>query len=153
MIKLRGTLLPDHILLDLNSGSRNEAIRRVAETLRSDTRVADWAKFFQTLKEKDANTKINLQYGITVPHSRTSAVTAMVMAFGRLGKPVVEPDGTIRFVTVLGIPQAMDAEYLRLVGTLMRVFRDEMLRQRLDHAEKPSQIVDIFESGENGRER
>lgn len=66
MIKLRGTLLPDHILLDLNSGPRNEAIRRVAETLRSDTRVADWAKFFQTLKEKDANTKINLQYGITV---------------------------------------------------------------------------------------
>jgi PTS system fructose-specific IIA component len=152
MIKLRGTLLPDHILLDVNPGSRDEAIRRVAETLRSDPRVADWPQFFRTLKERDANAKINLQYGITVPHARTSAVTAMVMAFGRLEKPLVEPDGTIRFVTVLGIPETMDAEYLRLVGTLMRVFRNEKLRQRLNHAKNPRQIVDIFERGESGAE-
>jgi hypothetical protein len=52
-------------------------------------------------------------------------------------------------VTVLGIPETMDAEYLRLVGTLMRVFRSEKLRRRLQQAEKPSQIVDIFEQGES----
>jgi fructose PTS system EIIBC or EIIC component len=150
MIRLRGTLLPDHILLDLDSGSREEAIRRVAETLRSDPRVADWPRFFRTLKERDANAKINLQYGVTVPHARTSSVTGMVMGFGRLKEPVAEPDGTVRFVTVLGIPETMDAEYLRLVGTLMRVFRSEKLRRRLQQAEKPSQIVDIFEQGESG---
>src|SRR6266446_5786074 len=152
MIRLRGTLLPEHILLDLDSGSRDDAVRRVAETLRSDPRVANWAQFFRTLRERDANAKVNLQYGITVPHARTSAVTGMVMAFGRLQKAVAERDGTIRFVTVLGIPETMDAEYLRLVGTLMRVFRNEKLRQRLNYAEKPSQIVDIFEKGESGRE-
>jgi mannitol/fructose-specific phosphotransferase system IIA component (Ntr-type) len=152
MIRLRGTLLPEHILLDLDSGSRDDAVRRVAETLRSDPRVANWAQFFRTLRERDANAKVNLQYGITVPHARTSAVTGMVMAFGRLQKPVADRDGTIRFVTVLGIPETMDAEYLRLVGTLMRVFRNEKLRQRLNYAEKPSQIVDIFEKGESGRE-
>jgi PTS system fructose-specific IIC component len=150
MIRLRGTLLPDHILLDLDSGSREEAIRRVAETLRSDPRVADGPQFFRKLKERDANAKINLQYGVTVPHARTSSVTGMVMAFGRLKEPVLEPDGTIHFVTVLGIPETMDAEYLRLVGTLMRVFRSEKLRRRLQQAEKPSQIVDIFEQGESG---
>ena len=152
MIRLRGMLLPDHILLDLNSGSRDEAIRRVAETLRSDPRVANWAQFFKTLKERDANAKVNLQYGITVPHARTPAVTGLVMAVGRLQKPVLERDGAIRFVTVLGIPETMDAEYLRLVGTLMRVFRNEKLRQQLNYAEKPNQIVDIFERGESGRE-
>ena len=150
MIRLRGTLLPEHILLDLESGSREEAIRRVAETLRSDPRVADWPQFFRMLKERDANAKINLQYGLTVPHARTSSVTGMVMAFGRLKAPVVEPDGAIRFVTVLGIPETTDAEYLRLVGTLMRIFRNEKLRRRLQQAEKPSQIVDIFEQGESG---
>ena len=149
MIKLRGTLLPDHILLDLDSGSREEAIRRVSETLRSDPRVVDWRRFFRTLREREANAKINLQYGITMPHARTSAVTGMVMAFGRLKQPVMEPDGTIHFVTVFGIPEAMDAEYLRLVGTLMRVFRNENLRRRLCQAEEPAQIVDIFEKGES----
>jgi mannitol/fructose-specific phosphotransferase system IIA component (Ntr-type) len=150
MMKLRGTLLLDHILLDLDAGSREEAIRRVAETLRSDTRIADWRQFFRALKESDANAKINLHCGVTVPHARTSAVTAMVMAFGRLEKPIVEPDGAIHFVIVFGIPETMNAEYLRLVGTLMRVFRNEKLRQRLHHAQKPSQIVEIFEKGEGG---
>ena len=149
MIKLRGTLLPDHILLDLDSGTREEAIHRVSETLRSDPRVVDWPLFFRTLKERDANAKINLQYGLTVPHARTSAVTGMVMAFGRLKEPVLEPNGTIRFVTVFGIPEKMDAEYLRIVGTLMRVFRSEKLRKRLCQAEEPGQIVDIFEKGES----
>jgi mannitol/fructose-specific phosphotransferase system IIA component (Ntr-type) len=149
MIKLRGTLLPDHILLDLDSGSREEAIRRVSETLRSDPRVVDWRRFFRTLREREANAKINLRYGITMPHARTSAVTGMVMAFGRLKQPVMEPDGTIHFVTVFGIPEAMDAEYLRFVGTLMRVFRNENLRRRLCQAEEPAQIVDIFEKGES----
>jgi mannitol/fructose-specific phosphotransferase system IIA component (Ntr-type) len=51
---------------------------------------------------------------------------------------------------VFGIPETMDAEYLRLVGTLMRVFRSENLRWRLKQAQKPSQIVDIFERGESG---
>ncbi len=145
MIRRRGTLLPDHILLDLDSGSREEAIRLVAEKLRSKPRVADWPQFFRKLKVRDANAKINLQYGVTVPHARTSSVTGMVMAFGRLKEPVLEPDGTIHFVTVLGIPETMDAEYLRLVGTLMRVFRSEKLCRRLQQAEKPSQIVFCFD--------
>ena len=149
MIKLRGTLLPDHILLDLDSGTREEAVRRVSETLRSDPKVVDWRLFFRTLKEREANAKINLQYGLTVPHARTSAVTGMVMAFGRLKQPVMEPVGTIRFVTVFGIPETMDAEYLRLVGTLMRVFRNAEMRKRLCQAEKPGQIVDIFEKAES----
>jgi len=150
MIRLRGTLLTDQILLDLDSQSREEAIRRVAETLKSDPRVADWQQFFRILKERDARTKINLQYGVTVPHARTSAVTAMVMAFGRLREPVVESDGTIQFVILFGIPETMDADYLRLVGTLMRVFRSEKLRQRLCEAAKPSEIIDIFGKGESG---
>ena len=88
---------------------------------------------------------MKLEYGIAVPHVRTATVTKMVMAFGRLKEPIQEPDGPIQFVVLVGIPETMDAEYLRLVGTLMRVFRSEKLRDKLLHAEKPAQIIDIFE--------
>ncbi len=76
----------------------------------------------------------------------------MVMMFGRLKEPVQEPDGPIRFVIVVGIPETMDAEYLRLVGTLMRVFRSEKMRKKLLYAEKPTEIIDIFERVETGIE-
>jgi fructose PTS system EIIBC or EIIC component len=153
MIRIRGTLLPEHILLSLPAKSREEAVQHIAESLRSDTRISDWKGFLRALRESEAAGKVNLQEGVTLPHVRASAVTKMLMAFGRLTDPLKEKDGPIQFIVLVGIPRAMDAEYLRLVGTLMRVFRNEKLRQKLLHAQYPADIINIFEKGETGIDR
>jgi len=72
------------------------------------------------------------------------------MAFGRLSEPLLQKDGPLQFVILVGIPRAMDAEYLRLVGILMRVFRNEKLRHKLLCAPDPAEIIHIFEKGESG---
>jgi mannitol/fructose-specific phosphotransferase system IIA component (Ntr-type) len=150
MIRIRGTLLPEHVLLSVTANSREETIQQLSESLRSDTRISDWQEFLRALRKCEAAGKVNLQYGLTLPHVRTSAVTKMLMAFGRLTDPLQEKDGPLQFVVVVGIPRAMDAEYLRLVGTLMRVFRNEKLRQKLLRAQNPADIINIFEKGETG---
>jgi mannitol/fructose-specific phosphotransferase system IIA component (Ntr-type) len=152
MIRIRETLLPDHILLNLTAHSRDEAVQQLAESLRSDTRLTNWQEFSQALRRRDAAGKLKLEYGLTIPHVRTAAVTKMVMTFGRLTVPVQETDGPIRFVVLVGIPSTMDAEYLRLIGTLMRVFRSDKLRDKLRYAEKPAEIIDVFEKVETGAE-
>jgi mannitol/fructose-specific phosphotransferase system IIA component (Ntr-type) len=148
MIRIRETLLPDHVLLNLAARSRDEAVQQLIESLRSDNRVTKWHEFSQALRRRDAAGKMKLEYGLTIPHIRTAAVTKMVMAFGRLAVPVQETDGPIRFLVLVGIPETMDSEYLRLIGTLMRVFRNDNLRDKLRSAEKPAQIIDIFEKVE-----
>jgi mannitol/fructose-specific phosphotransferase system IIA component (Ntr-type) len=148
MIRIRETLLPDHVLLNLTARSRDEAVQQLIESLRSDTRVTKWQEFSQALRRRDAAGKMKLEYGLTIPHIRTAAVTKMVMAFGRLTVPVQETDGPIRFLVLVGIPETMDSEYLRLIGILMRVFRNDNLRDKLRSAEKPAQIIDIFEKVE-----
>ena len=60
----------------------------------------------------------------------------MVMAFGRLAEPIRRGSGSIRFVLVIGIPETMDADYLRLVGALMRAFKNSELRKALERAKK-----------------
>jgi PTS system nitrogen regulatory IIA component len=54
----------------------------------------------------------------------------------------------IRYVLVIGIPETMDADYLRLVGVLMRVFRDDRIRATLDSARTAEAVLKIFEEGE-----
>ena len=152
MIRIRETLLPDHVLLSLIAHSRDEAVQQLVESLRSDMRVTDWQEFYQALQRREATGKMKLDYGLAMSHVRTSAVTKMVMAFGRLKEPVQETDGLFRFVVLAGIPETMDAEYLRLVGTLMRIFRSEKLRDKLGRAETPAEIIDIFERVETGAE-
>jgi mannitol/fructose-specific phosphotransferase system IIA component (Ntr-type) len=148
MIRIRGTLLPENVLLNMTAKSREEAVQQVSESLRSDTRITDWKEFMRALRKCEAAGKVNLLSDLTLPHVRTSTVTKMLMAFGRLAEPLQEKEGTLRFVVLVGIPVAMDAEYLRLVGTLMRVFRSDKLRQKLIHARNPSEIISIFEKGE-----
>ena len=145
MIRIRETLLPDHILLNLTAHSRDEAVQQLVESLSSDMTVTDRQEFSEALRRRDAAGKMKLEYGLAIPHVRTAAVTKMVMAFGRLKEPIQETDGPIRFVVLVGIPETMNAEYLRLIGTLMRVFRSDKLRDKLRYAEKPAEVIDIFE--------
>ena len=148
MIRLRDTLQPENVQLAVDARSREEAIHQVAELLRSDTRVKDWKEFYRVLKKGDASGKTDLGSGLVLPHTRSAAVNDMVMAFGRLVAPVEGAQGPIRFVMVIGIPKTMDADYLRLVGILMRVFRSNELRTQLEQAKKPAQVLDVFEHGE-----
>ena len=152
MIRIRETLFPEHILLNIAAYSRENAIEQLADSLRSDTRITDWQEFLAALRNHEAVGKVNLRDGLTLAPVRTSAVTKMLMAFGRLTHPLQEKEGPLQFVVLVGIPGAMDSEYLRLVGTLMRVFRNDQLREKLLHAEVPADIIKIFEKGETGME-
>jgi mannitol/fructose-specific phosphotransferase system IIA component (Ntr-type) len=148
MIRLKEILLADNIVLDLDVKAREEAVHAVAKTLRGDSRIADWPLFYRTLSESDRSAQTNCELGLTIPHNRTDTVTAMVMAFGRLKAPLKTFFHEIRYVVVIGIPETMDADYLRLVGVLMRVFRDDQLRSALDSASSPREILKVFEEGE-----
>jgi mannitol/fructose-specific phosphotransferase system IIA component (Ntr-type) len=152
MIRIREILLPENILLGMTAPSEEEAIRQLSESLRSDTRISDWQGFLRDLSKRQAAGKVNLQYGLALAHIRTAAVTKMLMAFWRLTDPLPEQDRPLQFVVLIGIPRTVDAEYLRLVGTLMRVFREAKLRQKLLLAQNPAEIIQIFERGETGRE-
>ena len=148
MNRIRETLLPKQILLDVKATTREEAIKEVTDSLRGDNRIVDWPGFVETLAECARSQKVNIGLGLTIPHNRTDTVTSMVMAFGRLAQPIRRGQASIRFVLVIGIPETMDADYLRLVGVLMRAFREKELRKTLETAETPEEVLSAFEKGE-----
>lgn len=148
MNRIREILLPKQILLDVKAATREEAINEVTGSLQGDNRIIDWPGFVETLAECARSQKVNIGLGLTVPHNRTDTVTSMVMAFGRLAQPISRGPASIRFVLVIGIPETMDADYLRLVGVLMRAFREKELRKTLETAETPEEVLSAFEKGE-----
>jgi mannitol/fructose-specific phosphotransferase system IIA component (Ntr-type) len=148
MNRIREILLPEQILLDVKATTREEAVEQVASSLQGDNRIIDWPRFVATLRECERSGKINIGFGLTIPHNRTNSVTEMVMAFGRLAEPIRRGSGSIRFVLVIGIPETMDADYLRLVGALMRAFKNSELRKALERAKTPEAVLSAFEKGE-----
>jgi mannitol/fructose-specific phosphotransferase system IIA component (Ntr-type) len=148
MIRLREILHAEHILLDVTAVTREEAVHRVAQALQGDPRVADWREFYNLLVQQQTRCQVNLGFGLALPHARTDAVTDMVMAFGRLSQPIEDGNGLVQCIFVIGIPKALDSEYLRLVGLLMRVFRKQNLRDALLRVRESTGVLDLLEEQE-----
>jgi len=150
MIRLRDALSPGNILLDPDAETYEEAIQSLLEPLRSDPRVSSWHELAAALKVKAQGPTAHLRYGVALVHVRTAAVVDFVMTFGRLRRPVLDHAEPIQFILLIGIPTAMDAEYARLLGVLMRVLRDERLCAAFHRAQRPEEILAVFERGEAG---
>ncbi len=150
MIRLRDALLPAGILLDVEAATYAEAVRKLAEPLRFDERVTAWPELAAALATKAQTAGAHLKYGVTFTHVRTAAVNEFVMTFGRLRQPVRLGGEPIKYIILIAIPAAMDAEYARLLGVMMRVLRDERLCNRFADAVNPEAVLEVLERGETG---
>ncbi|MEO6847072.1 MAG: PTS sugar transporter subunit IIA [Chthoniobacterales bacterium] len=151
MIGIGEVLLPDRVNLALSSTEKAEAINEVVIRLRGDSRVIDWDVLDKAVLERDAPAIVSCGQGLCIAHGRTNAVSTLVMAAGRSDSGISFPgvDVPVRLIFVAGIPGPMSSEYLRLMGVIVRVCRDERLFQKILSAKDTAKFVEIFQSEEN----
>ena len=144
MMTLGDILQPANILLDLTATSSAEVIDEVAAPLQHDARVLDWAALRAALQEAaPCLANEGSDFAICLPHARTDAVTDMVIGVGRARDGLAFP-GTpqpVRYIFCIAVPRAMAADYLRLVGMLMRLLRDHAVESLMRQSETPEAFL------------
>lgn len=151
MITIGDILHPRQIDLDLKAPTQEEAIFHVASLLKDDERIKDWTGFYNGLKSGNPCVAAGTEFQICIPHVRTNAVTNMVMAVGRStgGVPVSKKKSAkIHYIFVAGVPTALAADYLRIIGALARVFSDEGAERDLRKAERAEDFLAILSAHE-----
>ena len=150
MSTISGILEPEHIDLDLKMANQAEAINHVASLLKEDERVTDWNAFYDGLLSKQPCFAAAGGTEICIPHARTDGVTAMVMSAGRSQAGIIVPEAEwpIHFVFVIGVPVALAADYLRIIGALTRIFRDPAGKERLRKAQTPEEFLHLLATAE-----
>lgn len=151
MITLADTLTPQHIALDPEVTDRAGAMRKIAGLLQDDPRVLDWDTLYSQLcRSASCRCEDEASFAICLPHARTDAVTDMVMSVGRFA-PMLDFDEVqrpVRYLFIIAAPVAMAADYLRIVGLLMRVIRNPVSEQSLATAATSDEFLDILASFE-----
>lgn len=122
MITIDDVLEPNLINLRLEADSTEQAIFQVASMLKGHPRVKNWDGFYSALKL----TEVQGQENILIPHARTEHVKSMVMSIGRTTA------GT--YIFVIGVPLAMAADYLRIMGAMGRILRNPKSCNQLANA-------------------
>jgi mannitol/fructose-specific phosphotransferase system IIA component (Ntr-type) len=150
MITIADILRPEAIDLELKTANQEEAINHVAALLKEDERVTDWNAFYKGLVSIKPCIGAAGGTGVCIPHTRTNSVTDMVMSAGRSRNGIVvkEAAAPIHFVFVIGVPVALAADYLRIIGALARIFKEPATKERLREIQDVEEFVQLLASAE-----
>jgi len=144
MITVSDILRPDHIALDLRATEPKLAIDEVAALLKNNPGVSDWDALYKGVHNAaPCLPEPGGGFSLCIPHTRGECVSAMVMSVGRSKAGIIFPgvDLPVRYLFCIGVPRALAADYLRIVGLLARVFKDRVAEEELQIVESGADFV------------
>jgi mannitol/fructose-specific phosphotransferase system IIA component (Ntr-type) len=147
MITNADLLQPEHVTLQTRATDPKDAIKEVAALLKNTPAVLDWNAL---LKGVNASAPCLPEPGggfaLCIPHTRGECVSGMVMAMGRSETGITFPgvDLPVRYIFCIGVPRALAADYLRIVGLLARVFKDRDAEKELHAAKTGAEFIGIL---------
>ena len=150
-LKVAALLRPETINLNLQSRDKIGVLREVANLLAQSQRVANFEIFFSEILERERISTTALAYDVAIPHARTEQCTEILLAVGRsvagvdFGVPNSQP---VRLVFLIGTPKQMVTEYLRVVGNLARLLRQDSLREKLITAADAREFIQLLDAAE-----
>lgn len=149
-LPLRSYLRPGSILLDVTGTDRDALIRTLAERGRATGQIADVEGVVATALAREAQGTTGVGQGIAIPHAKTDAVDSPFIGFARVadGTDWHAMDGApATLVFLIGVPQAAAGdEHLRILAALSRALMKKPVRQGLESAGSPEQVLQVLES-------
>lgn len=150
MSLLSTSLLSKDIQLQLKATDHRDALEEVLSSLRSDHRVKDWERLRTSILANSQSEAFKECPGaLFLHHGRTESVSSLVLAVGRSAAGFTSnPDSEkTHLVFLAAIPEAMNNEYLRILGAISRVCREEETLQTLLEAQQTGEFLAALEKG------
>ncbi|GAA2722766.1 MULTISPECIES: fructose-specific PTS transporter subunit EIIC [Streptomyces] len=145
---LSGHLTGRTVRPELAAGTKEEAVRELAGLLAASGEVRDTEELIRAVRAREEVGTTGLGEEIAVPHAKTSAVTAPVVAFGRSARGIEwgSMDGTrARLVFMIAVPDGDAAdEHLRILAKLAQRLLDPDFRERLLAAADVDEILRVL---------
>ena len=139
------------VTFDLVAPNAPAAIRQLGASLAGAPEVVDAARLVADVLAREVLVPTYLGHSLALPHARTDAVTARVVALGRstLGVPFGPQDELAQLIILIGCPRAEVSAYLEFSKLLLRRLREPAIRAELLATPDPAQFLKLLElSGE-----
>lgn len=150
--RITSLLKPELVLLNMQAKDKPAALREVAELLKGTKAVANFEALLHEIMEREHLSNTALGHDVAIPHARTDECSEIIIAIGRSieGIDFGAKDGQpVKLIFIIGTPKAMVTNYLRLVGNLARLLRQDDIRQRLLDAPDASSLIAVIQEAES----
>jgi fructose-specific phosphotransferase system IIA component len=150
-MRLSNYLTRNLILLDLPAASKDDALARMVDLLAAGKLVSNRDEFLAEVHKRDGQGSTAIGHGMAIPHARSRTLERIVVAMARLqnGVEFGAEDGTpVRLIFLLGTPIESAGEYLKVLGRLSKLLKENGLRQELLKAASPAEVLELLEKTE-----
>ena len=149
--KIASLLRVEQIKLEIQARQKTAALREVAEMLTKNNCVANFDAFFQEILERERVSNTALGHDVAIPHARTEQCSEILVAVGRSTAGIdfeAKDSQPVRLIFLIGTPKQMVTDYLRVVGNLARLLRQDAVRQQLFDAPDVASFIKVIEAAE-----
>jgi fructose-specific phosphotransferase system IIA component len=150
-LELTDFITPQLIQLELASTQKVDAIKELIDLLDGAGFVTDVEAFLKSVLEREKVGSTGIGKGIAIPHSRTSTVREVVVAFGR-SENGIEFDALdnkpVHLIFLIAAPIESGGLYLKALARLSRLLRYQEFRNELMEAGSVEDVIKIISSEE-----
>lgn len=146
---IHGMLSADRIIMNLESGTKRDALIEIVTNLGKSEGVTDVEALKKAILEREEIMSTGVGLTIAVPHAKLSSVKSFTLGLARSEKGIDYDslDGQpVRIIVTIAAPDNDQNTYLRVLAAVMHVLRNEDNRKAILAAKKPDEIINVFKS-------
>jgi mannitol/fructose-specific phosphotransferase system IIA component (Ntr-type) len=146
-MNLTKVLSPRAMFPRLEAGDKDDAIRRFVRLLAESRGIENLDPLLDAVFLREQKDPTGLEHGIAVPHGKTDAVDDLIAGIATLAEGVDfgARDGVPSRILVMTIsPQKRSGPHLQFISEVVRLLRDEALRERLLVASTSEELYGAF---------
>ena len=151
-MNLTNFLFPSSINLALSAHEDHAALAEVMSLLEHDDRISNWEEFSESIAARQVfSFSSDEENKITIYHGRSSSIENLVLAVGRTKEKIFtrESSQPIGLIFVVGIPNELSNEYLRLIGSIARICKNQITLKKLLTAKNIEDFITMLSDEEN----
>lgn len=136
-MSLESLLTRDAVICDLKTSSKKQLMQELAR-LAAERSEIDEQTIYSALLERERLGATSVGNGVAIPHARLPNLENVSGIFVRLSQPVdydAADDQPVDLIFLLLAPEAANAEHLRALAKISRMFRKEDFRESLRGAD------------------
>jgi mannitol/fructose-specific phosphotransferase system IIA component (Ntr-type) len=154
-MKLSDFVVREAILVDLQSTTKEPAIREIVHSLVASSRLAesDLDGVARAILNREELGSTGIGQGVAVPHTRHPKVDRLVgtVALSRKGVDFAALDGEpVDILFLLVSPPNQPGDHLRALENISRHLKDDRFVSFLRQAKTREQVVELLEEADHG---
>ncbi len=144
-MKISDVLERETIIPDLQSKTKEDVIRELAENLASAHPGINDEKLIEVLMEREKLCSTAVDSGVAIPHAKLSGISDIIAGFGRSVEGIdydsLDAELTHLFI-ILVAPETSIGAHIQLLARISKIFRNPDLRAKLLTLETKDEIYD-----------